>query len=81
MSVLYLLTYVDADTETFDRIWQGYRQHIPTKNAGSYTCVRGSLVDLTDDGCQYIQTVKCRYECGSLATTAYHIFVRIEPKQ
>ena len=81
VSVLYLLTYVDADTETFDRIWQGYRQHIPTKNAGSYTCVRGSLVDLTDDGCQYIQTVKCRYECGSLATTVYHIFVRIEPKQ
>ena len=81
VSVLYLLTYVDADTETFDRIWQGYRKHIPTKNAGSYTCVRGSLVDLTDDGCQYIQTVKCRYECGSLATTVYHIFVRIEPKQ
>ena len=31
-------------------------------------------------GHQYLKTAKCRYDCGSTTTTAYHIFVRI-PKQ
>ena len=79
LSVLYLLTYVDGSPADFDRIWTDYQRHIPTRNPGSYACVKESFVHPDPDGHQYIQTAKYRYACGSLTTTVYHIFVRIPP--
>ena len=77
LSVLYLLTYVDASPSDFDQIWTDYQKHIPKKDAGNYVCVKDSCVNLDSKDHQYIQTAKYRYVCGSLATTVYHIFARI----
>ena len=78
---LYLLTYVDADAADFQRIWNGYRLHIPRIDPGKFTFCAGSLTFLeAADGPQYVKTAKCQYDCGGQTTNAYHIFVRV-PRQ
>ena len=77
LPVLYLLTYVDATPAGFDQIWTDYQSHIPAKDTESYACVRDSHVDLNANDHRYVQAAKYRYACGSLTTTAYHIFARI----
>lgn len=78
---LYLLTYVDSDVTDFERIWDGYQQHIPRINPGKFTYGANSLVVLNvADGPRYIKTAKCQYECGGQMITAYHIFVLV-PRQ
>lgn len=75
---LYLLTYVDVSPADFPRIWSGYKSHIQNHNIGSFVYETGSCVDLTKpDSPHYIQTAKCRYNCGGVPTTVYHIFTRI----
>ena len=75
---VYLLTYVDADEADFMRIWNGYLSHIPKHNPGKFSYCENSITDLESPN--YLKTAKCRYNCGGITTTAYHIFVRI-PKQ
>ena len=75
---VYLLTYVDADEADFMRIWNGYLSHIPKHNPGKFSYCENSITDLESPN--YLKTAKCRYNCGVVTTTAYHIFVRI-PKQ
>ena len=78
---VYLLTYVDAGAADFQRIWEGYRNHIPKHNLGEFTYCGNSLDEQNDPtGSQYIKTATCRYDHGGKKTTAYHIFVQI-PKQ
>ena len=75
---VYLLTYVDAAVDTFHQIWEGYRVHIPKHAPGEFTYCADSLVmQENSTGPQYIKIAKCRYECGGITTTAYHIFVQI----
>jgi hypothetical protein len=77
LSVLYLLTYVDADPAAFDKLWTDYQEHIPKRSAGGYTCVKDSRAELNDNRRQYIKTAKYRYVCGNFTTNVYHIFVQI----
>ena len=81
LSLLYLLTYVDADSQSFAQICDGYKIHIPGHASGQYTYVANSLTKLDCNNSQSFQAVKCRYTCGGDPVTVYHIFVRIEPKQ
>ena len=75
---LYLLTYVDADPQTFMNIWEGYQKHIPDRNSGDFTCDKDSFTLLTDENdSHYIRAAKCRYTCNTTETTVYHIFARI----
>ena len=75
---LYLLTYVDADPQTFIKVWKGYQGYIPTNNSGEFTCDKDSFTVLTDENDpHYIQAAKCRYTCDTAQTTVYHIFARI----
>ncbi len=74
---LYLLTYVDADTKSFTRIWNGYKTKIPKYGPNQYTYSSSSLVDLCDANHQHIKTAKCQYTCGGEPVTVYHIFVHI----
>ena len=75
---VYLLTYVDANESDFMRIWNGYLSHISKHNPGKFSYCENSITNLESPN--YLKTAKCRYNCGSITTTAYHIFVRI-PKQ
>ena len=78
---LYLLTYVDSNVRDFQRIWEGYQEHIPKVNPGMFTYRADSLVVLDNaDGPQYVKAAKCEYDCGGRVTNAYHIFAWI-PKQ
>ena len=75
---VYLLTYVDATADAFQKIWEGYQHHIPKHAPGRFTYCADSLVIQEDPtGPQDIKTAKCRYACGFKTTTAYHIFARI----
>ena len=75
---LYLLTYVDADPQTFTKVWEGYQEHIPDRNSGDFTCDKDSFTLLTDENDpHYIRAAKCRYTCDTAQTTVYHIFARI----
>ena len=75
---LYLLTYVDADPQTFIKVWKGYQGYIPTNNSGDFTCDKDSFTLLTDENDpHYIRAAKCRYTCDTAQTTVYHIFARI----
>ena len=75
---LYLLTYVDADPQTFIKVWKGYQGYIPTNNSGEFTCDKDSFTLLTDENDpHYIRAAKCRYTCDTAQTTVYHIFARI----
>ena len=81
LSLLYLLTYVDADPRSFTQICKEYKTHIPRHASGQYTYVAKSLTELDCNNSQSFQAVKCRYTCGGDPVTVYHIFARIEPKQ
>ena len=75
---VYLLTYVDSDVTDFSRIWNGYQQHIPKINPGTFVYCANSLVVLdAADAPQYVKTAKCQYDRDGQMTTAYHIFVRV----
>ena len=75
---VYLLTYVDADPDAFQRIWEGYQLHIPKHAPGKFTYCTDSLITQEDaHGSQYVKTAKCRYDHGGIKTTAYHIFARM----
>ena len=75
---VYLLTYVDADTDAFQKIWEGYQLHIPKRAPGKFTyCAESLVVQKSPTGPQDIQTAKCIYRYNGRETTAYHIFARI----
>lgn len=78
---MYLLTYVDANSKMFGRIWKGYQTKIPKYDPEQYKYSPGSFIDLSDaNSFQYVKVAKCCYICGSEYVTVYHIFVQISPR-
>ena len=77
---LFLVTYVDDDSNKFNRIWGGYQTHIKKHNTDKFQCVPESFELPTHPRCannQYIKLAKCQYVCDGYSPTVYHIFVRI----
>ena len=80
LSLLYLLTYVDADPAAFANIWSGYLTYIPGHTAGQYRCIADSFRELDSSKSQSFKAAKCLYTCGGSPVTVYHIFARIPTK-
>ena len=78
LPVLYLLTYVDADSTAFGNIWRGYQDHIRKYDPEKHIYCEKSFTVLNDDSSPlYIKTAKCQYTSGDKPVTVYHIFARI----
>jgi hypothetical protein len=77
---LFLVTYVDDDSNKFNRIWGGYQTHIKKHNTDRFQCVPESFELPSHPRCannQYIKLAKCQYSCDGYSPTVFHIFVRI----
>ena len=77
LPLLYLLTYVDAEPKTFCDICTSYETYIPGHTSGPYSCVENSFQPLDCNNSQSFRAAKCRYTCGGVPITVYHIFARI----
>ena len=76
---LYLLTYVDTDDASFEKIWLGYRDHITKYHPKSFTYQNDSFCDLSNPNGQYLKIARCQYS-GDSSVTVYHIFARVLTK-
>lgn len=75
----YLLTYVDCRKEEFGGIWTAFKAHIQGQSGGGFPYVEGSFVDLNDSRDPlFVKKSLCRYNCGGLEITVYHIFAQID---
>lgn len=78
---LFLVAFADCDKDSFNRIWEGYRDdHIRTHDAGKFTYVVGSFQEISEPSVQLLKIAKCQYDCGGNRYTLYHIFLQMDPQ-
>ena len=78
---LYLITFADCSKDSFNRIWEGYRDdHIGKHDAGKFKYVDGSFREIPERSAQLIKIACSQYDCGGSRYTVYHIFLQMDPK-
>ena len=73
---LFLLSYVDATEDSFEKVIQVYGEHLRFYSP-DYTLQLSTPIALQSDSSQRIRTFRCVYDCCGFPTTVYHIFVHL----
>ena len=79
LSPLFLITYVDCDTEMWPNLWRRFSEHMRYYSPERCELIPGSYEELGDISglSNYLRIAKCNYICGRTTTTVYHYFVKV----
>ena len=79
LSPLFLITYVDCDTEMWPNLWRRFSEHMRYYSPERCELIPGSYEELGDISglSNYLRIAKCSYICGRTTTTVYHYFVKV----
>ncbi len=77
---LIMTSYVPCHKDKFVKICNSFTNYIEKHSPERYSVIGAKPVSTASghtEETNFLQMVKCRYDCGGAVTTVYHIFVRL----